>query len=461
MFHELLHHSIQRVSQPFPHCIFFEIYGKQGRNTWLFSAHPQYPRVGPTEKNFAKPRMPPIFCLWLRTRLINAEFVQVESLHDRVTQWTLARQDEQYFLVWEENGKASNLLLLDANRNLLMALFNPNQAGRILKQEMPYSLPTHWNRPFTAPDIPFDALQRDAWYWQLELEGNVAERKTYYQKHFKALRKKLTRRLGKQEQDLANCQQAEQYRQWGELLKPHLHEIQSGQSEIQVTNYFDENLDKLTIPLKPEWTPHENLEHFFQKSDKLENAVPHVEMRILETIEEQDLLKSQTVFLQKVSDWKSFREWEKQLPGFLKPRLSMASKQTRDSGGSAEPMTRISSDGLVMVIGRNQHQNAQVTFSIARGNDWWFHAQGIPGSHVIVKYPKTPLPSNTLHEAAQLAAYYCKSRASRRIEIDYTQRKHVRKIKGAAPGTVTYAHNKSILVELDDVLIDKLLGSIR
>ncbi len=109
------------------------------------------------------------------------------------------------------------------------------------------------------------------------------------------------------------------------------------------------------------------------------------------------------------------------------------------------------------MAGRNKHQNAHVTFSIGRGNDWWFHAQGVPGSHVIVKYPKTPLPQKTLQEAAQLAAYYCKVRANRKIEIDYTQRKYVRKIKGGEPGQVIYSQNKTILVDLDDELLQKLL----
>ncbi len=441
LFSELRQSRVQKINQPFPHCIILEIYSKGKQQHWLFSAHPKFARICQTWQRFPNPPMPPIFCLWLRNRIQHGTISHITVLASHIGEFRIRRYDEEYFLIWEENGPCSNLLLLDGNRNLLMALHNPNQPGRVLKKNMPYAIPDAI--PRTVQEMistERDAVQRDKHFWDLELLGNQLNQKQQYVKHFKTLKKKLVRRLKKQEQDLENCQKAEQYRQWGELLKPNLHLLTTGQTEISVINYFDETLPSINIPLNPKYNANENLEHFFSKASKLEKAVPHVEKRILQTLEEQELLETCSQKLNALNSPQEFALWENKLPRFLKHNISLLSRKSVKSSNTTEslatPLTRISSDGIMIVVGRNKHQNAHVTFSLARGNDWWFHAQGVPGSHVIVKYPKIPLPARTLLEAAQLAAYYCKVRANRKIEVDYTQRKYVRKIKGGGPDPV-------------------------
>ena len=94
---------------------------------------------------------------------------------------------------------------------------------------------------------------------------------------------------------------------------------------------------------------------------------------------------------------------------------------------------------------KNNYQNEELTFKIAAGNDWWFHAKGIPGSHVIVKSEGKELPDRTFEEAAGLAAYYSKGRENEKVEIDYVQKKQVKKVAGAAPGFVIYHTNYSMM----------------
>ena len=96
-------------------------------------------------------------------------------------------------------------------------------------------------------------------------------------------------------------------------------------------------------------------------------------------------------------------------------------------------------------MGKNNYQNEELTFKFATGNDWWFHAKGIPGSHVIVKSEGKELPDRVFEEAASLAAYYSKGRSSEKTEIDYIQKKHVKKVAGAAPGFVIYHTNYSMM----------------
>ena len=106
-----------------------------------------------------------------------------------------------------------------------------------------------------------------------------------------------------------------------------------------------------------------------------------------------------------------------------------------------------SSDGFHIYVGKNNYQNEELTFKMATGNDWWFHAKGIPGSHVIVKSEGQELPDRVFEEAGALAAYYSKGRGNDKVEIDYIQRKHVKKAAGGAPGFVIYHTNYSLLAE--------------
>ena len=102
-----------------------------------------------------------------------------------------------------------------------------------------------------------------------------------------------------------------------------------------------------------------------------------------------------------------------------------------------------------MYVGKNNFQNEELTFQLAEGNDWWFHAKGTPGSHVIVKTNGDELPDRTFEEAGRLAAYYSKNRGNDKVEIDYIEKKHVKKAKGGKPGFVIYHTNYSLIIDSD------------
>ena len=117
---------------------------------------------------------------------------------------------------------------------------------------------------------------------------------------------------------------------------------------------------------------------------------------------------------------------------------------------TSKPFHYISSDGFHIYVGKNNYQNDQLTFQFANGNDWWFHAKQIPGSHVVVKMENAQeLPDRTFEEAARLAAYYSKGRNQEKVEIDYVQKKHVKKPGGGRPGFVVYYTNYSMAIDSD------------
>ena len=116
---------------------------------------------------------------------------------------------------------------------------------------------------------------------------------------------------------------------------------------------------------------------------------------------------------------------------------------------TSRPFHYVSSDGFHMYVGKNNYQNEELTFKTAVGNDWWFHAKDMPGSHVIVKTNGEELPDQTFEEAARLAAFYSKGKGQEKVEIDYIEKKHVKKVAGAKPGFVIYHTNYSMIIDTD------------
>lgn len=116
----------------------------------------------------------------------------------------------------------------------------------------------------------------------------------------------------------------------------------------------------------------------------------------------------------------------------------------------------MSSDGYDIYVGKNNFQNDELTFKFAAGNDWWFHAKGIPGSHVVVKSRGDELPDSTFEDAARLAAHYSKGRGQEKVEIDYTEKKNVKKPGGGKPGFVVYYTNYSMMIDSDITALKQL-----
>ena len=130
--------------------------------------------------------------------------------------------------------------------------------------------------------------------------------------------------------------------------------------------------------------------------------------------------------------------------GYIRRKLTKKKVRIKN-----KPLHYISNDGYHIYVGKNNLQNDELTFHFAVGGDWWFHAKGTPGSHVIVKTGGETLPDRTFEEAGRLAAYYSKARGGEKVEIDYVEKKHVKKPKGGKPGFVVYYTNYSLVIDSD------------
>lgn len=247
-----------------------------------------------------------------------------------------------------------------------------------------------------------------------------------------------------QSRQLKDTQNREKYKVYGELINIYGYGLPSGSKELTALNYYTDT--EITIPLDPVLTPQENSQRYFSKYNKQKRTYEALTKLIKETSEDIRYLESISNALDIAMNEADLAQIKEELiqSGYI--RRKAAKKKVKLS---SRPMHYISGDGYHMYVGKNNLQNDELTFSFAVGNDWWFHAKDAPGSHVIVKTNGDELPDRTFEEAGRLAAYYSRNRGSDKVEIDYVEKKHVKKPNGAKPGFVVYYTNYSLVIDSD------------
>lgn len=245
----------------------------------------------------------------------------------------------------------------------------------------------------------------------------------------------------RQMQDTEN---RDQYKVYGELINTYGYNLPEGSKELQALNYYTGK--EITIPLDPTKTPQENAQRYFAKYNKQKRTFEALKSLIRETDEEIQYLESISNALDIASSEEDLIQLREELTQTGYIRRKYTKKKVKIT---SRPLHYISSDGYHMYVGKNNLQNEELTFHFASGNDWWFHAKGVPGSHVIVKTNGDSLPDRTFEEAGRLAAYYSKNRGNQKVEIDYVEKKHVKKPGGGKPGFVIYHTNYSLVIDSD------------
>ena len=247
-----------------------------------------------------------------------------------------------------------------------------------------------------------------------------------------------------QMKQLKDTEKRDQYKVYGELIHAYGYGIEPGAKSFDALNYYTNEM--MTVPLDPTLTPQENAQRYFNKYNKLKRTYEALSELIEETKAEIDQLESICTFMDLALSEDDLVQVKEELTdaGYIRRRYN--GKRVKIT---SHPYHYRSSDGFDMYVGKNNYQNDELTFKFASGNDWWFHAKGAPGSHVIVKSRGEELPDRTFEEAARLAAYYSKNRDAEKVEIDYVEKKHVKKPNGAKPGFVVYYTNYSMMIDPD------------
>ncbi|MGY3778802.1 NFACT RNA binding domain-containing protein [Isobaculum melis] len=257
------------------------------------------------------------------------------------------------------------------------------------------------------------------------------------------------KKLVKLQQSLDETEHADIYRIKGELLTAFLYEMEKGMPEITLANFYEDN-QPLKIALDVRKTPSQNAQKYFAKYQKLKNAVAYIHEQQQLTQVEVDYLESVATQIELASpkDLVAIKE-ELQQEGYLKKQ-----KKMRTEKKSIQAETYLATDGTVILVGKNNFQNDQLTLKTAKKTDIWLHTKNIPGSHVIIQSAE---PSEeTLLEAANIAAYFSKSQLSASVPVDIVPVKKIRKPNGAKPGYVIYEGQRTVHVTPDAELVSRL-----
>ncbi len=247
-----------------------------------------------------------------------------------------------------------------------------------------------------------------------------------------------------QVKQLQDTDKRETYRVYGELLNAYGYGVEAGAKSMEALNYYTD--EKITIPLDPMLTAGENAKKYFDKYQKLKRTYEALTTLTKETKEEIEHLSSISISLDIALKEEDLVQIKEELieSGYIRRKGN-----TKREKITSKPFHYVSSDGYHIYVGKNNYQNEELTFKFATGNDWWFHTKGIPGSHVVVKSNNDELPDRVFEEAGKLAAHYSQARGQEKVEIDYTQKKNVKKPNGSKPGFVVYYTNYSLVIDSD------------
>ena len=248
-----------------------------------------------------------------------------------------------------------------------------------------------------------------------------------------------------QEKQLKDTEKREKYKIYGELIHTYGYGLEEGAKKLEALNYYTNEM--VTIPLDEQLSAMDNAKKYFEKYNKQKRTFEALTTLIEET-------KAEIAHLESISAYMDIAQTEDDLVQIKEELIEFGyikrKKTDKKAKIKSKPFHYCSSDGYDIFVGKNNYQNDELTFKFATGNDWWFHAKNTPGSHVIVKSEGAEeLPDRTFEEAGRLAAYYSKGREQDKVEIDYIQKKHVKKPAGAKPGFVVYYTNYSLMIDSD------------
>ena len=321
----------------------------------------------------------------------------------------------------------------------------------------------NWKQFAFCPIHQYGACQKAEDFTAL-LDGFyvVKDRKDAMHQKSQAVRKtvsnlcqRIDRKMAMQEKELEATYDRERLRQFGDIVTANLHRIQKGQPILQAEDFYDENMAVVDIPLSVTLSPQQNAAKYYKDYTRMKNAEKELKNQLSIGQVELQYLKSVLEELDRADTEADLEEIRRELQegGYLKKD----SGQKRMKTAKSQPMRFESTDGYPIYVGRNNHQNEELTFRLARKDDLWLHAQKVHGSHVIIACAGKQPPDNTITQAAQLAAHYAETAGGQNVAVDVTPVKQVKKTPAGKPGMVIYHTYKTIIVNpYPDIRLDPL-----
>ena len=295
----------------------------------------------------------------------------------------------------------------------------------------------------------------DSYYTLRDQKDTMRQKSGAVRKTVQNLCTRLQRKLAIQEKELAATYDRERLRQLGDILTANLHRIVKGQTAIDCEDFYDEEMKTVSIPLSAILSPQQNAAKFYKDYARMKNAEKELTRQMELAEGELNYLKSVLEELNRAGTEAELEEIRRELQegGYLRGETG----KKRVKQAKLAPMRFESTDGYPIYVGRNNRQNDELTFRLARKDDIWCHASKVHGSHVIISCGGATPPDDTVTQAAQLAAYYAESGGGQNIAVDVTSVKQVKKIPSGKPGMVIYHTYKTVIVNpYPDIVLDPL-----
>ena len=268
-------------------------------------------------------------------------------------------------------------------------------------------------------------------------------------------RDRVARKLANQERELEATFDRERLRELGDILTSNLHVMERGMEVLRAVDFYDPECREIEIRLDPLLYPQQNAAKYYKNYNRAKTAEKMLTIQIEKGEKELEYLNSVLESIALAEGERDLQEIRQELTGtgYLRRQKTAAKREKRLSG---KPMEFRSSSGLRISVGKNNSQNDQLTTKMASRGDIWFHTQKIHGSHVILWTGGEDPDARSLQEAAALAAYYSQARESKKVPVDYTPVKYVKKPAGARPGMVIYTTYQTAYVDPDGELARRL-----
>ena len=295
------------------------------------------------------------------------------------------------------------------------------------------------------------------YYKTKDIKDRIHQRASDLKKSISIKLERLYHKQEKQEEELKEAENADIYKVKGELLTAYIYMIQKGMESIEVQNFYDPNYENISISLKKNLTPSENSQRYFKKYNKLKTAKKEITSQMSINKEEIDYLENILLNIENCENLAELQDIKDELISLGYSKASGKLKSKKEIAKlTTSPHEFMSSDGVKILVGKNNKQNDHLTLRIADPDDIWMHTKNIPGSHVIIKCAGKEVSEQTIYEGAMLAAYFSKSKMSAQVPVDYTKKKHVKKPSGSKPGMVIYETNSTMYVTPTEELVASL-----
>ena len=295
----------------------------------------------------------------------------------------------------------------------------------------------------------------DSFYILRDRRDAMRQKSQSLRKTVSNLCQRIQRKLAIQEKELAATYDRERLRQLGDIVTANIHRIVKGQTVLEAEDFYDEQMQVIEIPISAILSPQQNAAKFYKDYTRMKNAEKELTRQIELGQQELSYLQSVLEELDRAQTDMELEEIRQELHAGGYVRLDAGRRKMKTA--KLPPMRFESTDGYPIYVGRNNRQNDELTFKLARKDDIWLHAQKVHGSHVIISCGGTKPPDDTLTQAAQLAAYYSESKGGQNISVDMTPVKQVKKLPGAKPGMVIYHTYNTIYVNpYADIVVDEL-----